>query len=78
MVATASKRGLPNAIQALLRRSLIEKENELFFLQPVVLEYATNQFVQCVSDEIMAQAPKQLRTNVLIKAQAKDYVRERH
>lgn len=31
MVATASKRGLPNAIQALLRRSLIKK-NELFFL----------------------------------------------
>jgi len=33
------------AIQ-LLRRSLIEKEGERFFLQPVVLEYVTDQFVQ--------------------------------
>jgi len=62
-------------IQSLLRRSLIEKEGERFFLQPVVLEYVTDQFVQCVS-EIATQTPERLRTHALIKAQAKDYVRE--
>lgn len=74
--STASRRRLPDAIQSLLRRSLIEKENECFFLQPVVLEYATHQFVQCVSREIVSQTPERLKTHALIKAQAKDYVRE--
>jgi len=59
----------------LLRRSLIEKEGERFFLQPVVLEYVTDQFVQCLG-EIATQTPERLRTHALIKAQAKDYVRE--
>ena len=83
LATTASKRRLPDAMQSLLRRSLIEKADstlievgEQFFLQPVVLEYATEQFVQCVSREITSQTPERLRTHALIKAQAKDYVRE--
>jgi WD40 repeat protein len=76
IVTTVSRRRLPAAIQSLLRRSLIEKEGERFFLQPVVLEYTTDQFVQCISGEIATQTPEQLRTHALIKAQAKDYVRE--
>jgi len=76
VVTTASRRRLPDAIQSLLRRSLIEKEGERFFLQPVVLEYVTDQFVQCVSGEIASQTPERLRTHAFIKAQAKDYVRE--
>ncbi len=76
IVTTLSRRRLPDAMQSLLRRSLIEKEGERFFLQPVVLEYATDQFVQCVSEEIARQTPERLRTHALIKAQAKDYVRE--
>jgi hypothetical protein len=76
VVTTASRRRLPDAIQSLLRRSLIEKEGERFFLQPVVLEYVTDQFVQCISGEIASQTPERLRTHALLKAQAKDYVRE--
>jgi WD40 repeat protein len=83
LATTASKRRLPDAMQSLLRRSLIEKADstlieagEQFFLQPVVLEYATEQFVQCVSREITSQTPERLRTHALIKVQAKDYVRE--
>jgi len=76
IVTTARERRLPDAIQALLRRSLIEKEDERFFLQPVVLEYVTDRFVQCIVREIATQTPSQLKTHVLIKAQAKDYVRE--
>jgi WD40 repeat protein len=76
VVTTASRRRLPDAIQSLLRRSLIEKEGERFFLQPVVLEYVTDQLVQCVSGEIASQTPERLRTHAFIKAQAKDYVRE--
>jgi WD40 repeat protein/transcriptional regulator with XRE-family HTH domain len=84
VVTTTSKRKLPDAIRSLLRRclidkatpTLIEKEGERFFLQPVVLEYATDQFVECVSREIVTQTPERLRTHALIKAQAKDYVRQ--
>ncbi|MDZ8226554.1 NB-ARC domain-containing protein [Nostoc sp. ChiVER01] len=76
LVTQASRRRLPDAMQSLLRRSLIEKEGEQFFLQPVVLEYATNRFVQCIAEEISSQTPEQLRTHALMRAQAKDYVRE--
>jgi WD40 repeat protein len=76
LATQVSKRRLPDAIQSLLRRSLIEKEGEQFFLQPVVLEYATDRFVQCVSEEIADQTSERLRTHALLKAQAKDYVRE--
>jgi WD40 repeat protein len=84
LATKASKRKLADAIQSLLRRclidkaapTLIEKEGEQFFLQPVVLEYATDQFVQCVSLEIASRTPERLRTHALLKAQAKDYIRE--
>ncbi len=84
IVTTASSRKLPDAIQSLWRRSLIEKaeptliekEGGRFFLQPVVLEYVTDKFVECVFEEIVKQTPKQLRTHALLKAQAKDYIRQ--
>src|SRR5919202_1538872 len=84
VVTTTSKRKLPDAIRSLLRRSLIEKaeptliekEGGRFFLQPIVLEYVTDKFVECVFEEIGKQTPKQLRTHALIKAQAKDYIRQ--
>src|ERR687886_290494 len=84
VVTTTSKRKLPDAVRSLLRRSLIEKaeptliekEGGRFFLQPIVLEYVTDKFVECVFEEIGKQTPKQLRTHALIKAQAKDYIRQ--
>jgi WD40 repeat protein/transcriptional regulator with XRE-family HTH domain len=76
LLTTISKRQLPNTIQSLLRRSLIEKEDERFSLQPVVLEYITDRFVRCICEEIAAQTPIQLRLHAIVKAQAKDYVRE--
>jgi hypothetical protein len=63
VVTTTSRRRLPHAIQSLLRRSLIEKEGERFFLQPVVLEYVTDQFVQYVAGEIATQTPERLKTH---------------
>ncbi|MBI4779690.1 MAG: NACHT domain-containing protein [Oscillatoriophycideae cyanobacterium NC_groundwater_1537_Pr4_S-0.65um_50_18] len=84
LVTKASRRRLPDAVQSLLRRSLIEtaprslieKEGERFFLQPVVLEYATDRFVQCITREIVSQTPERLKIHALIRAQAKDYIRE--
>ncbi|MDX2243589.1 MAG: NB-ARC domain-containing protein [Leptolyngbyaceae cyanobacterium bins.302] len=57
---TASKRRLPDGIQSLLRRclietaprTLIEKEDTRFFLQPVVLEYVTERLIEQVCSEL--------------------------
>lgn len=84
VITPVSQRRLPDAVQSLLRRclietaprTLIEKEGERFFLQPVVLEFTTHQLVDAAVQEIVAQTPERLRRHALIKAQAKDYVRE--
>ena len=76
VMTTASRRKIPNAMQSLLRRSLIEQEDERFFLQPVVLEYITDHLVNNASRAVAIRAPERLRAHALIKVQAKDYVRE--
>jgi transcriptional regulator with XRE-family HTH domain len=74
------------AVEALRRRSLIERvETEGasavhplagFTLQSVVLEYVTDRLVEGVADEIAHGRPAQLIDQPLIKAHAKDYVRQ--
>ena len=83
IVFPTSRRRLPDAMQSLLRRCFIEtaprspiEEVERFFLQPVVLEYATHQLIERAVREIASQSPERLRSHALIKAQAKDYIRE--
>ncbi|MDF5713756.1 MAG: NB-ARC domain-containing protein [Rhizonema sp. NSF051] len=76
VITKARERKIPGAIQSLLRRSMIEKEDERFFLQPVVLEYVTDQLVDYISREVVTQKPERLRMHALLKAQAKDYVRD--
>jgi WD40 repeat protein/transcriptional regulator with XRE-family HTH domain len=68
------------ALEALRRRSLVERAETAgaaaFTLQSVVLEYATDRLVQDVCDEIARGQPLQLVEQPLIKAQAKEYVRQ--
>lgn len=67
---------LVGALESLGRRSLIEKNAALFTLQPVVMEYITDQFVDQVYTEIKTQNINLFNSHALIKAQAKDYIRE--
>jgi len=96
LVTQASRRRLPDAMQLLLRRSLTEKEGERFFLQPVVMEYATERLIRQVCSELKqpfviqnassehkrqktndkGQIITLLQSHALIRAQAKDYIRE--
>src|SRR5262249_52701315 len=46
-----------------------------FTLQPVILEYMTDQLVEAVHQELMDGQPKLLRSHALVQATAKDYVR---
>ncbi|MBW4424797.1 MAG: hypothetical protein KME50_10170 [Nostoc desertorum CM1-VF14] len=79
VVTSSSQSQLPPAIKSLLQRSLIEKSGEHFFLQPVVMEYTTQRLVKQVCQELVGEKSVRLRlfqTHTLIKATAKDYIRE--
>jgi WD40 repeat protein/DNA-binding XRE family transcriptional regulator len=69
---------LIEAIETLRRRSLVEPvgRGATFTLQSMVLEYTTDLLVETAVDEIERAQPKLLLELPLIKAQAKDYVRE--
>ncbi|MEO1802335.1 MAG: NB-ARC domain-containing protein, partial [Cyanobacteria bacterium J06629_2] len=67
---------LLEALESLSRRSLIEKNETCFTQQSVVMEYLTNLLVEGVSQEIITHQPELLQTHALIKATAKDYIRE--
>jgi hypothetical protein len=68
------------AVEALHRRSLVERSQTtraaVFTMQSVVLEYVTDRLVEEVCDEIARGQPIRLLEQPLIKAQAKDYVRQ--
>ncbi|MBW4650294.1 MAG: hypothetical protein KME06_16645 [Kastovskya adunca ATA6-11-RM4] len=54
----------------------IEKADGLFFLQPVVMEYVTERFVQQICIEFETQQLNFLQTHTLLRVQAKEYIRE--
>jgi len=75
-VDLADQQSVPNLINSLIRRSLIEKTDGLFFLQPVVMEYVTERFIQQVCTEFETAQIDILRSHALVRVHAKDYVRE--
>ena len=76
MVLPITPQKLLEALESLGRRSLIEKNAALFTLQPVVMEYVTDQLVDQVCLEISTQRINLFNSHALVKAQAKDYIRE--
>jgi hypothetical protein len=67
-----------DAIEALRRRSLVERDEHgaTFTLQSMVLEYVTDRLVETAVAEIGSGDPEVLARQPLMKAQAKDYVRQ--
>ncbi|MGL4621854.1 NB-ARC domain-containing protein [Chroococcidiopsis sp.] len=76
MVTVIYKRQLPQAMNFLFRRSLIEKSGEYLSLQPMVMEYVTERFVKQASEELTSQQLDLCQRLPLMQALAKDYVRE--
>jgi WD40 repeat protein len=91
IVVPCSQAKLLEALESLLRRSLIEKatpafleKNKLLFtLQPVVMEYLTEKFIEDSIQEIITYLEshsssyvRQFKDYAFIKATAKDYVKE--
>src|SRR5262249_29911282 len=71
------QRGALVALESLRRRMRIEgaAEKPAFTLQPVILEFVTDQLVEAVQHELVDGQPKLLRSHALVQATAKDYVR---
>ncbi|MGG6269136.1 NB-ARC domain-containing protein [Leptolyngbya sp. AN03gr2] len=74
-----STRTLIDSLDSLHRRSLIEKhtaQSSSFTQQPVVMEYMTNRLLEQTFYEIKTGQIQLLNSVSLIKAQAKDFIRE--
>jgi WD40 repeat protein/transcriptional regulator with XRE-family HTH domain len=67
---------LLQAVVALQRRSLIEKTAVGCTQQPVVMEYVIGELIDRIAEEIVEQKLTLFRSNALVKATAKDYIRE--
>ena len=87
IVAPISPAKLLEAVESLFRRSLVEKaastlvekNRTLFTLQPVVMEYLSEQFIEQVCEELATDVETSthlFKNYALIKATAKDYVRQ--
>ncbi|NTV61924.1 MAG: TIR domain-containing protein [Oscillochloris sp.] len=75
LVAPVGKRDFLEALGDLRRRSLVEQSPAGLTLQNVVMEYVTDRLVEQVTEEILNGTIKMLNTHALMKAQAKEYVR---
>jgi len=75
MLSTA-KNDLPANLGALQRKLPLERSGDRFTLQPVLLEYVTDQLKAFITEEIINQGHNLLRNYALIKAQSKDYIRQ--
>lgn len=84
IVPTVPRGKLLEALEGLWVRSLIEKaaptllekQSCRYTQQPVVMEYVTELSIELFSEEIATEEPRLLLSHALIKATAKDYVRE--
>ncbi|MBD2435918.1 NB-ARC domain-containing protein [Nostoc sp. FACHB-110] len=76
IVSPIPPQNLLEALESLTRRSLVEKNAALFTLQPVVMEYVTQRLIEIVCQEIVTHQIDLFRCHALMKATAKDYVRE--
>lgn len=76
ILAASRKRRLTSTIQLLQRRLPLEKSGSQFSLQPVLIEYCIERLISKIADEIRSKEVDFLQTYALVKASAKDFVRE--
>jgi WD40 repeat protein len=67
---------IATTLQLLQRRFPLERSETGFALQPVLIEYITERFIYQICDEIQTGKIQLLHRHALLKATAKEYVRE--
>jgi TIR domain/NB-ARC domain len=77
VVDPSSRKEVLDILESLRRRSLIETSGILSFtLQPVIMEYVTENFVERVCQELATETILLFGSHALMKAQSQDYIRE--
>lgn len=76
IIPPISKRELLEALKALVERSLLEKVMKSYTQQPVITEYVTERLIEKICEEIRTQEIAILSSHALIKATAKDHIRD--
>ncbi len=76
VVSEVITKQLLGALRSLSQRSLVERAEKRWSLQPVVMEYATTRLITAACEDIIDQLQEFLRDYALIKAQSKDYIRQ--
>ncbi len=76
LVRPASPREFMEALRGLQRRSLIEVMTAKVALQNVIMEYVTDLLVDEMCQELQDERAQGLHQHALLKAEAKDYVRQ--
>ena len=76
LLSPVTKREVRSALRGLSDRYLIETVGKQFTLQNVIMEFITDKFVEQVNIELQTQQFDLFHTHALIKATAKEFVRE--
>jgi WD40 repeat protein len=76
IVHPTSKGELQEALRALRRRQLIETSATGFTLQPVIMEYLTDRLENQMYEEIRTETLMLFVRHTVMKAQAKEYIRQ--
>ncbi len=76
IVPGVPKGNLLESLEALSFRCLIERQGTRFTQQPVVMEYVTEELLDRAVDDLQNPTLDFLTTHTLLKATAKDYIRE--
>ena len=76
ILSTQAQKQIPSTLQSLQRRLPLERVAELRTIQPVLIEYMTDRLTEATWKEIVADEITLIGNHALIKATAKDYVRD--
>jgi WD40 repeat protein len=76
IVSPVAKEQVASTIESLQRRLSIERIGNRFTLQPMLIEYMTEKFIESVCHEIEGNSIRVFNNHALLKAAAKDYIRD--
>ncbi|HEY9817911.1 MAG TPA: hypothetical protein V6D20_19210 [Candidatus Obscuribacterales bacterium] len=76
LVPPVPKVKLLEALESLRWRGLIETQNKRYTLQPVVMEYVTDQLIEQINQELEMGQPQRWQQFALLKLTVRDYMTE--
>lgn len=69
-------RRLLECLSSLTRRSLVEQQQSSFVLQPVILEYVTENLIEDICEEILEARPLRLKSHALRHVYQADFIQQ--